>query len=274
MVKSLLLILLFSLLSYAQDAKIESKIKALIDSDIYAKNRSFIAIIFKNSSSFYNNGAVDAVKVANTLKENGLLKIFYDAPHELNVKFNTNSSSLFFVKLMGDTLRSIGYYRFITSSSKLSNSKFEWSIKLKSEYAIDPTLLAKELAKRGAKIEDIVRINDYNWIYNINIGRANLNAKDIKSGEKLYLNRALNSSWLNISGVKNLSIVSKVGNRWYPNVAIYDGALRLLKVYKHDTKTEKLNMKFPRDAVYVKISDMYSMKNIKNGLMILGKGKR
>jgi hypothetical protein len=266
-------LLLFSInILFANE--IDKTIKSLVDDDIYAKNRSFISILFENEKEFYKNSSVDVVKVAEKLKENGLLKIFFDTPSTLHVKFYTNGNSLFFVKLISDTLRSMGYYRFITSSSKLNNSTFEWSITLKSEYAIDPTMFSKELAKRGSYIKDIDRINDYKWEYSIDVANAYLNVKKLQHKQKAELKRALNESWLNISDIKKLSILSKAGNRWYPNISIYDKALRLLKVYKHNKKTSKINIKFPRDAVYVKISDLYSIKNIKNGLIAYAYGQR
>jgi hypothetical protein len=68
--------------------------------------------------------------------------------------------------------------------------------------------------------------------------------------------------------VKKLTLWSLKGNNWYPYIVFYDSSLRLLKVYKRDLKTWQLVMSLPRDAVYVKITDLYSQKNIKDGLRI------
>lgn len=92
-----------------------SKIKSFVDVEVYDKNSEFIQIIFSPESDFYENERVNAVKVVSTLKDNGLLKLFFDKPQELNLHFKTSGSSVFFVKLMSDTLRNIGYYRYVTT---------------------------------------------------------------------------------------------------------------------------------------------------------------
>ncbi len=65
---------------------------------------------------------VNSVKVIETLKENGLLDLFFNKPVEIELKFKTNGSALFFVKIIGDTLRNIGYYRFVTKSSSYNET--------------------------------------------------------------------------------------------------------------------------------------------------------
>ena len=65
------------------------------------------------------------------------------------LNFETNGAALFFVKIMGDTLRNIGYYRYVTQESNLQSKRFKWTISLNSEYATDPIILQRELLKSG-----------------------------------------------------------------------------------------------------------------------------
>jgi hypothetical protein len=71
-----------------------------------------------------------------------------------------------------------------------------------------------------------------------------------------------------------LVIWSLSGNNWYPYVSIYDKELHLLKVYKRDKKTRKITLQLPEETAYVKLADLYSLKNIKQGLRVQAKGTK
>ena len=251
---------------------LDEKIEALLGHQAYEHNRAFIEIIFSPRSSYYTNENVDVVKVVEQLKENGLLNLFFDKPRQLELTFSTNGHPLFFVKLMSDTLRDMGYYRYITKESKLENSGFSWSISLMSEYATDPTLLRRELLKRGCEIDDIVRRSDTQWNYKIDTTMAHLKLTPLHDKDDLTYKRLNFEKWLDVAAIKKLTLWSLKGNNWYPYIAFYDRSLRLLKVYKRDKKTWQIVLALPRDAAYMKIADLYSLKNIKNGLRLKAQG--
>ncbi len=273
MVRNYLFLLLLTTSVWANDA-LFSKIESLIGESAFTKNRSFIEIIFTPTDTYYYNEHIDVVKVVETLKENGLLNLFYRKPESLELTFKTNGSPLFFVKLIGETLRSMGYYRYITKASRHDSSTFFWTVELTTEYATDPTILSKELGKRGCSITDIKKESLQAWVYDVDMTHAHLNLNPIEEGQNLQFDRSLYAHWIDVSRVKKLQLTSNTGNSWYPYIAYYDSAMHLLKVYKRDKKSWRLKLKLPRDAAYVKISDLYSLKNMKNGLHIVGIGKK
>lgn len=276
-VLSFLLLFSFSFsdeLSESEDSNLTKKIKSFLDTDVYEKNKNFINIIFDPESDYYENKRVDVVKVVETLKENGLLNLFYKSPKEIQLSFITSGSPLFFVKLMGDTLRNIGYYRYVTTASTLSSSEFTWSINLTSEYATDPLVLQTELNKSGSNIIDIDRKSQTEWTYVVDMGSSFLNLIELEDAKSIKLKRSLYAHWLNVSKIKKLKIVSSRRNTWYPNIAYYDASLHLLKVIKEDEKYSKINLKIPKEAKYIKISDLYSLKNVKDELTLYPSGSR
>ncbi len=273
MVKKLLLTLLLVGTLWGDD-QLYGKIKSLVGDATFAKNRSFIEIIFKPTEDYCFNDHIDVVKVVETLKENGLLNLFYKKPQSLELTFSTNGTPLFFVKLMGETLRSMGYYRYVTKASKLDSSTFYWKVQLTTEYATDPTILSKELRKRGCTVVDITKENMQSWVYDIDMTHAHLNLKEIQDGQQIIFNRSLYAHWLDVSKVKKIWVTSNRGNSWFPYIAYYDNAMRLLKVYKRNRKSWQLKLNLPRDTAYVKLTDLYTLKNIKNGLQIEGIGEK
>ncbi|RUM65060.1 MAG: hypothetical protein DSZ04_00910 [Sulfurimonas sp.] len=275
MVKFLLgFILIFSFLN-AEDVSenlLTLKIKSFLDEDTYNENSEFINVIFDPESAFYENRRINSVKVAQTLKENGLLKLFFTSPRELKLNFKTRGTPLFFVKIMGDTLRNISYYRYVTRASNLDASEFTWNISLTSEYATDPLVLEQELQKSGCKITDIERNSPYEWTYVIDMDNAYLDIEVLTSREDIRLKRSLYAHWLNVSKIKKLNISSSRRNRWYPYISYYDASLHLLKVIREDKIYHYIKLDIPQNAKYMKISDLYTMKNIRDELKLQAQG--
>lgn len=280
MVKYLLAFMLLWNVSYAQEIDVLEevtivedpltlKIKGFLEEENYDENEAFINVIFDPKSAFYENERVNTVKVIQTLKENGLLNLFFTKPMELKLNFKTSGSQLFFVKIMGDTLRNIGYYRYVTLASNLDASEFVWNISLTSEYATDPLILEKELHKSGCKIIDIERNSAAEWTYVIDMGKGFLNLPKLRAGKKVSLKRSQYAHWLDISKIQELHISSSRRNSWYPYIAYYDGSLHLLKVFKKDKITYDLSLDIPVNSKYIKISDIYNMKNIRDKLSLV-----
>jgi hypothetical protein len=250
------------------------KIKSFLDESVYENNKEFINIIFDPKEEYFVNDRIEVVKVVKTLKENGLLKLFFDKPQKITLNFKTNGSPLFFVKLMSDSLRNIGYYRYVTTASSRNSSEFSWSINLSSEYATDPIVLQTELSKSGCKIVDITRNSAKEWSYVVDMGEGYLNLPKLKNRKELHLKRSLYAHWLNSAGVQTLKITSSRRNNWYPYIAYYDSSLHLLKVIKEDEKRRSIRLDIPKRAKYIKISDLYTLKNVKDELVLMPMGTR
>jgi hypothetical protein len=251
------------------DNPLTSKIKSFLSEEKYNKNEAFINVIFEPNSAFFVNDRVNAVKVIQTLKENGLLKLFYKKPQALELNFKTSGSPLFFVKIMGDTLRNIGYYRYMTLASDLDSSAFSWKIGLKSEYITDPMILEKELKKSGCSIIDIERNTPKEWTYVIDMNSAYLNIQKVAAQKDIRLRRSQYAHWLDISKIKELHIKSPKRNSWYPYIAYYDASLHLLKVLRKDKIVHDIFLNIPSNTQYIKISDIYNMKNIRDDLLLI-----
>lgn len=272
MVKILISFLLLCTFVYGENTQnstedaLTLKIKQLVDESVYKKNSSYIKTIFSKKKRYYKQDRVDVMSVVRTLKSNGLLKLSFKEPQELTLSFKTLGQKMFFVKIMSDTLRNIGYYRYVTTSSALDNSEFSWTIGLKTEYATDPLVLEKELRKSSCKIVDIKRVTDTEWEYTIDTSRASLNVASVRNAKTVKLKRSLYAHWLNVSNVNKISIVSGERNNWYPHIVYYDSSLHILKVQQEDKKVTKKTFVMPKAATYMKISDIYTMKNLKDDL--------
>lgn len=75
--------------------RLELKIRSLLDESTYKNNEAYINIIFSPRSEYIFNNRVDCVKVVQTLKDNGLLNLYFDKPSELRLNFHTSDNPLF-----------------------------------------------------------------------------------------------------------------------------------------------------------------------------------
>jgi len=250
------------------------KIQTFIDKNIYIQNKAYIDILFSPKSDYYHGEMVNTVKVIQTLKENGLLSLFFKKPTNLKINFKTSGSPIFFVKLMSNTLRNIGYFRYVTKESNLNNREFTWSINLVSEYATDPQVLQNELLKSGCTIVDIEKNSATDWTYIIDMRDGHLNVDTLVDGNEVKLKRSVYAHWLDVSNITRLEIQSSRRNNWYPKISYYNSSLNLLKVISKDTKMRKIALNIPRCATYIKISDIYTLKNLKDSLILTPTGSK
>ncbi len=268
MVKIALLLLCLVSFSHAQDLLMQ-KIQNLVNPRTFAKDKAFIETIFSPKSAYYKeDGRVDSIKVIKTLKDNGVLNLFFKTPREMNISFKTQGTPLLFIKIMSDTLQNVGYYKYMTKESNFDDSGFVWKINLTSEYAADPLILAQELEKNNCKIVDVVRENESDWSYVIDMQKAKLDVAALEGGVEFSLKRSLYAYWLDVSKIGTLDIVSSIRNEWYPYIAFYDKSLKLLNVIKIDTKKTNITLELDPEAYYIKISDIYTLKNIKDDLVL------
>lgn len=251
------------------------KIKSLINPATFTKDRAYIETIFSPKEDYFRkDGKVDALKVIKVLKENGILNLFFKKPRDIDITFKTQGEPRLFVKIMSDSLQNIGYYRYVTSESTLNENEFAWKISLTSEYAADPLVLSQELKKSNCEIVDVVRENETNWSYIIDMKNAKLDVAVLQHKEELRLKRSLYSYWIDVSKVDNIQITCSNRNEWYPHIAYYDRFLRLLRVDKIDEKTTDLLLHRGEDTYYIKISDIYNLKNIKEDLVFMPTSKK
>jgi len=259
--------------SLQAEQSILERVSALMEPKDLKTHKNLIDIVFKDQSKFLRNGRLDSVKVASTLKENGLLNLFFGKPTKIYLDFETGGNALFFTKLINDALRSLGYYRYLNLKASSSEQSFERSIMINSEYAPDPVLFSKILEKIGCTIVNISRANKAHWKYEIDISNAKLNVPSINGSEKLKLRQSRDDYWLRLNNIKKIRLQSIQGNNWYPYVTFYDKNLHLLHIYKKDERTKKITFALPKDTVYIKISDIYQLANLRKGLNVVTQGK-
>ena len=252
------------------NANINTEVENIIGSSTYNTNRNLINYIFNgNSSTYYTNGQINYIALTNTLQSNGLLKLKYGSSQYINISFKISDNQKKSLMILQDTLKSLGYYYYLVQDAKYDKNKYIWTIKLKTEAAINPLRLSKALAKNNCKVSFIKKEGKYDWKYSINSDNSVIyKANDLISNSQLSLKKPLKPYIIKVENATSLNIVSNSGNRWHPNVIFYDNDLNIIESFKDDSLHHNLSVDVPNNTTYIKIDDLYSLANLKRGISI------
>jgi len=273
LVKNIFLVLLLSTFALAN---LQEKIISFMGEHSYAKQENLIKILFKNQNSFYkqSDGNVDSLKVIQVLQKNGLLKLSYNTPMSLHITFVTDKNPLIFTRIISESLEAVGYNYFLTQEAQKSTDQFSWTINLKTKRVIDPTLFAKELEKRGCKIEDIIKKSDEEWVYEIDSHDAKLNALHLEPNTRVDLSKPIQPYWVASDQAESIKIRTSLADHWFPLVLFLDKGLHLISQTRIDERTYAITLPIPKNCKYIRISDIYTLDNIKRGLRVYLKNIR
>jgi hypothetical protein len=275
MLKNFLLIYFVFLINLQSDM-LEDKIQNFLGLEEYNKHNKLISILFKNKREFIIGDKLKLIKILKVLKQNGLLRLKYCTPKNLRIKFNIPNSPIRSIKILNETLKSLGYYYYFTEQSLFhEDGSLEWIINLQTEYAIDPLFLTKELKLKEIFVKDITKKNLTHWIYSLDTKNGKI-VKSIKIdlNEKISLEKPLNNYLVKIKGGNKLTVSSKNLNRWYPYIIFYNEDLEVLKTIERKRVYKKIKIDIPQNTQYIKIGDIYNLINIKRGLSITVQGAK
>ncbi|RXJ68646.1 hypothetical protein CRV08_07440 [Halarcobacter ebronensis] len=269
MIKKLSLIFIFSIILNA--SILDNKIESLIGSSEFNENKGLIEFLFKNANNFYINDRVNYIAVMEKLKENGLLKVGLNSPKEVFITFKISDDPVKSMKIISDSLTTLGYYHYFTKNLFYDEYKtLTWTISLKTEAAIDPLMLSKELAKNSCQLIDIKQEGYIKWMYVIDTSYSTLSdTQVITNNERVDFRKPLTPYFIKVSNAKSIKIISKWSNQWFPQVVFYDKHLSILNIIKENNKKSSLQLEIPEGTTYIKIDDLYTLANISRGLSVI-----
>ena len=255
-----------NLYSYSLDEGIAS----LVGKNSYLQNRGLINILFKDKEKFLKNGHINFAKVTKLLKENNLIKLNKTNSNNITLSFATHQkNSLLFIKIVKEVINSSGYSQFLTNKAIRDNSGFLWSINIKTKRMIDPSIISEELEKRDVTIERIKKISNSEYRYDIDIFDANIDAIKINSNSEVALKKPLKPYWIDLYRAKSIKISSMAGNNWHPYIVFYNSNLKIIDKYTKERKSYNISLKVPSGTKYIKISDLYTLQNLKRGIKVV-----
>jgi hypothetical protein len=275
MYKKVFILLFVILVSNLNANKLFDKIENLIGGEQFKVHNKLIHLVFKNQQEFYiNSEYLNYKHILQTLKENGLLKLRFKNPTDLTIEFTTNADQIKSLKILNETLKAMGYYYYFTKQAIFNKSTniLQWTITFKAEYMLDPLLLVKELRTQSCHIMNIEKKNDTYWKYELDVKNSKLkNTIKVDHNEKVVLQKPLQPYFIEINNATKLQIIGRTLNHWFPYIVFYDEHLNVLKTVKKKRVYRGYRTNIPHRTKYIKITDLYTLVNIKRGLSIIVK---
>lgn len=233
-----------------------------------AKN-SQLQLLFSNSSYIDNNGNLDISKISRVLKTNSLISLTLSNAQSLKLNFKAKADPVMFFKILSDALTDAGYVYFIPTDLILRDGLIDYTIQVESQYILDPGTLYTLLKASSVYIDNVKRIGNYDYEYDLNFDNAKLNANvNIALNSPKNLEKPLKDYVFSLKGASNLIIDANDADFWFPKVLFLDKNLNLIKSIKSQKQNNHFSELIPSGAVYVIVSDMYSLDNIRRGLKI------
>jgi len=263
-----LLLLAFALSYNLFSSPVMDRVEELLDRDSFRKYYSLIVKMFASESRFMVGNRVDIVSIVDRLEKNGILKLYLNRPQPIQVTFQGDGEPIFFLKLISDTLQELGYFKYRILETSFSSSGISIKIEFISDYILDPTLLYQSLHNKGCDIVDIERRELLKWVYKIDISNAFLNVQHLSVGNRLKLKTPVFDYWFKIDDGGSVIEFISVANHWHPYIAFYNKKLEIINIFKRDRKTIKIRLRIPKGTVYMKVTDIYILNNLKNGLRV------
>jgi hypothetical protein len=248
---------------------LDDKIRSFMDKREYIIQQKLINIIFSNRDSFYKNeDLIDSVAVIKELKKNGLIELFFDKPKDFVLTFHTQKNPLIFMKIINDSLSSMGYNYYLTKEAIKDKNGFKWSISLKTEFVIDPIFFANELSVYNCEILDINKLSQTHWKYEIDTANAKIGAIRVELDTSVKLKKPIEPYWIDVQNADSIELLSHRLDHWYPYIVFYDKNLHIVKYYKYDYIKKRVKFEIPKTARYIKVADLFTLNNIKRGLRV------
>jgi hypothetical protein len=257
------------LISFIHASTLHDELVNILGQNNYHAKKKFLNILFKDRQKYQIGSQIDIHKVLLTLKENNLIYLDFKKNRDLYLTFATKQNNpLIFMKMIQNSLNALGYSVPSTQKVMRDSSGFLYKVSIKTSSALDPVLFANELKKQGCYISKMKRYSKTNWRYNININNIDIVEKETPFKKKTKLKRPLNPYWIDIEGAKAITLSSSKANSWHPYIVFYDKNLKILDTISKEIKSYNERLTVPRSAKYVKISDIYTLENLKRGLSI------
>ncbi len=247
---------------------IENMAASFMGEASYSSQRNLVRILFSDSSSFIDpiDGSPNAVKVLQTLKENGLLKLFYPETKALQLTFAVQEHPVLFMRIINESLQAMGYSYYLTRNISQNESGLVWVIGIATQHLVDPVLLARQIQSRGARVQTVVKESEIAWYYAIDAHEAKPKVEPHDLNTTITLGKPIQPYWINVSEASRMTLRAQLADKWFPQVVFFDATLNIIEEIRMEESRVRLQIAIPQNAMYAKVEDRYSLDNIKRGL--------
>ncbi len=258
--------LLLGIALYA--SAIDERIIGLIGPRAFEQNRLILNTVFLDIRRYKKDGFVDMVEVARILERLGLLPQTLPTPVHQEVRFFSYNNPTLFFRLSEKALQEAYIFNYAITNIQKDEDGVVEAFTFTSASIPDPVRIGSFLRAHGIKVLDIKHQNG-RWSYTLDSAQATLGVPKVEGRTETAKGKS--AIWLDVAGLSSVVILAKGGDHWFPKIFVYDRFLHPLQRIERPGPAKRLELTLPNGSYYIKISDRFTAKNIKNGFVILPK---
>lgn len=185
---------------------------------------------------------------------------------QLNTRIELTSDPLVGLTTLAHTFKSLGY-RMQIDTIVTRNSVSQIEAVLIGQKPLNPAVLAENLQEAGIKLT-YGRMNEGKMELGIDATAAVWNLQILGADEGTGLERSSTPYWFRVTPGQAIRIEPPYGAKWYPDVSVMDASMRILFSERSEQSSDELKFPLPDGAYYLKISNTYGMKAMKEGMWV------
>ncbi len=161
-------------------------------------------------------------------------------------------------------------YRLDVRSFSVRNKEGEISGEAHGIRPFDAAAFAENMAEEGVSVLNEgsskgvfkIRMNARNGIWNVPL---------IAPEEGAQLERSAIPHWFGVEAGQTIRIESPYVGKWYPDVAVLDASMQVLYSVRSEVPKEEYAFDLPPGARYLKVSNTWGMKALREGTWVESK---
>lgn len=192
--------------------------------------------------------------------------LFALQPNTIQTQIAFSGEPMAAIKAIMQGFNAVGY-KFEVNALSLENSYGELHGSAVGIKPLSVGVLGENLAEEGIVLESsglekgvlTLRLNTENAVWN---------APLIGSDEGAELQRASSAQWFRVQSGQTIRMEPPYVGKWYPDIAVLDASMRVLYSFRSPKAKDELELELPDGAYYLKVSNVWGMKVLKEGMWI------
>jgi len=153
-------------------------------------------------------------------------------------------------------------YRFV-----MTDGAVEMDCTLYGKKVFDPRGFSDALSEHQIMVKS-GEFKNKQWNVGLDAAQAFWNLPPISEDEGAQMERRVLPYWFVVNKAQGISIEAPYGNKWYPDIAVFDSNMQILATFREFKSNDRLTFKLPQNAMYLKISNANGMKMLKEGTWV------
>lgn len=169
-------------------------------------------------------------------------------------------------KIISQVLGSIGFKTDVHHFSSV-DTIVEMDLTLNGKKSFDSKSFI-EVLREHQIMGQTGQLKNKKWVIALDASQAFWNLPAISEEEGAQLEHTPLPSWFVVHKALGISVEAPYGNKWYPEIAVFDSNMQVLESFREFKSTDRMTFKLPQYAVYLKVSNANGMKMLKEGMWI------